>query len=142
MHFKDWQSVPSEYKKTVYPALFDYFNLNMYKDGDADQWAGIELRIIAECQSRYSSRKNKLHDHFKAVGGVKDVDRAKSCPPKNYDSRKWVDLIDILFTDLDYIRRSNANTENRKKQRYPSYHGSQSYAQRRYIEVRKTVSFT
>ncbi|KAF5782551.1 putative transposase, Ptta/En/Spm, plant [Helianthus annuus] len=85
--------------------------------------------------SRYSSRKNKLHVHFRAVGGDKDVDRAKSCPPKNYDSRKWVDLIDILFTDPDYIRRSNANTENRKKQRYPStYHGSQSYAQRRYIE--------
>ncbi|KAJ0502765.1 putative transposase, Ptta/En/Spm, plant [Helianthus annuus] len=106
----------------------------MYKDGDADQWAGIELGIIAECQSRYSSRKNKLHDHFQTVGGTKDVDRAKSCPPENYDSQKWVDLIDILFTDPAYIRRSNANKENRKKQRYPSYHGSQSYAQRRYIE--------
>ncbi|KAM0064597.1 hypothetical protein Hdeb2414_s0003g00104851 [Helianthus debilis subsp. tardiflorus] len=64
--------------------------------------------------SRYSTRKNKLHDHFRAVGGDKDVDRAKSCPPKNYDSRKWVDLIDILFTDPNYIRRSNANTEKSK----------------------------
>ncbi|KAJ0508864.1 hypothetical protein HanIR_Chr11g0522121 [Helianthus annuus] len=103
MHFTSWQSVPPEYKKSVYPVLFDYFNLNMYKDGDADQWAGIELGIIAECQSRYSSRKNKLHEHFQAVGGTKDVDRAKSCPPENYDSQKWVDLIDTLFTDPAYI---------------------------------------
>ncbi|KAF5824003.1 hypothetical protein HanRHA438_Chr01g0045321 [Helianthus annuus] len=56
----------------------------MYKDGDANQWAGIELGIIAECPSRYRSRKNRLKEHFLKYGGYDDVERAKSCCPKNY----------------------------------------------------------
>ncbi|KAL8249312.1 hypothetical protein R6Q59_006180 [Mikania micrantha] len=50
---------------------------------------------------------------------------------------EWVQLIDGLFTTSTYKNRSLKNTANRSKQLYGSYHGTQSYAQRRYDEVKE-----
>ncbi|KAD3336519.1 hypothetical protein E3N88_32038 [Mikania micrantha] len=50
---------------------------------------------------------------------------------------EWVQIIDGLFTTSTYKNRSLKNTANRSKQLYGSYHGTQSYAQRRYDEVKE-----
>ncbi|KAL8208061.1 hypothetical protein R6Q57_007473 [Mikania cordata] len=50
------------------------------------------------------------------------------------DPEEWVQIIDGLFTTSTYKNRSLKNTANRSKQLYGSYHGTQSYAQRRYDE--------
>ncbi|KAL8218519.1 hypothetical protein R6Q57_021892 [Mikania cordata] len=46
------------------------------------------------------------------------------------DPEEWVQDIDGLFTTSTYKNRSLNNTDNRSKQLYGSYHGTQSYAQR------------
>ncbi|KAL8205777.1 hypothetical protein R6Q57_009328 [Mikania cordata] len=53
------------------------------------------------------------------------------------DPEAWVRVIDGLFTTSTYNNRSLKNTTNRSKQLYGSYHGTQSYAQRRYDEVKE-----
>ncbi|KAL8216260.1 hypothetical protein R6Q57_023097 [Mikania cordata] len=50
------------------------------------------------------------------------------------DPKAWVQVIDGLFTTFTYKNRSLKNTSNRSKQLYGSFHGTQSYAQRRYDE--------
>ncbi|KAD7479222.1 hypothetical protein E3N88_02358 [Mikania micrantha] len=50
---------------------------------------------------------------------------------------EWVQIIDGIFTTSRYKNRSLKNTANRSKQLYGSYHGTQSYAQRRYDEVKE-----
>ncbi|KAL8232237.1 hypothetical protein R6Q57_002015 [Mikania cordata] len=50
---------------------------------------------------------------------------------------EWAQIIDGLFTTSTYKNRSLKNTANRSKQLYGSYHGTQSYAQRRYDEVKE-----
>lgn len=119
--------------------LQDYFDLKAYTKGDPIKWAGVQLGITAECKSRYSSRKNKFKDHFLKNGGYEDVETAKICHPKNYDSEKWVKLIDDLYMDPEYRKRCQANKNNRTKQKYPSFQGSQSFAQMNYKDVRKIV---
>ncbi|KAL8260947.1 hypothetical protein R6Q59_024996 [Mikania micrantha] len=50
------------------------------------------------------------------------------------DQEAWEQLIDELFLDPDFRKRSKKNKSNRSKQRYTSFHGSKSYAQRRHME--------
>ncbi|KAL8267741.1 hypothetical protein R6Q59_001539 [Mikania micrantha] len=50
------------------------------------------------------------------------------------DQEAWEQLIDELFLDPDFRKRSEKNKSNRSKQRYTSFHGSKSYAQRRHME--------
>ncbi|KAD7478319.1 hypothetical protein E3N88_01455 [Mikania micrantha] len=57
---------------------------------------------------------------------------------KGMNPDAWVRVIEELFTTPTYQKRSQANSANRSKQLYGSYHGTQSYAQRRYTEVLET----
>lgn len=122
--------------------LQDFFDLNKFKDDDPIRWSRIQLGINADCQRRYTSRKSKFKIHFEENGGYDDVETAKKCPPENYDVGKWVKLIDDLFMDPKYRLRCKANKNNRAKQRYPSFQGSQSFAQIQHISVRKIVNIT
>ncbi|KAL8232073.1 hypothetical protein R6Q57_001851 [Mikania cordata] len=56
---------------------------------------------------------------------------------KRFGSIYLTKVIDGLFTTSTYKNRSLKNTTNRSKQLYGSYHGTQSYAQRRYDEVKE-----
>ncbi|KAL8201360.1 hypothetical protein R6Q57_012699 [Mikania cordata] len=49
---------------------------------------------------------------------------------------EWVELIDKLYKSDAYMKRSEKNKANRSKQRYPTYHGSESYSQKRWTGVR------
>ncbi|KAL8225803.1 hypothetical protein R6Q57_018360 [Mikania cordata] len=91
----------------------------------------------SDCANRYKDRKTKLKKHLDKEGGYDNAARAKQSPPKGMDPEEWVQVIDGLFTTSTYKNRSLKNTANRSKQLYGSYHGTQSYAQRRYDEVKE-----
>ncbi|KAL8202013.1 hypothetical protein R6Q57_011160 [Mikania cordata] len=81
-------------------------------------------------------RKTKLKKHFDKQRGYDDTERAKARPPEGMDPDAWVRVIEELFTTTTYQKRSQANSENHSKQLYESYHRTQSYAQRRYTEIK------
>ncbi|KAD3336626.1 hypothetical protein R6Q59_028268 [Mikania micrantha] len=134
-HYRSWQEVPGDVKMSILTTLHNYFDLAQYHN--TEYWDGIKLGIQADCVNRYKDRKTKLKKHFDKVGGYDNTERAKQNPPKGMGPEEWVQLIDGLFTTSTYKNRSMKNTANRSKQLYGSYHGTQSYAQRRYDEVKE-----
>ncbi|KAD2804950.1 hypothetical protein E3N88_38327 [Mikania micrantha] len=130
-----WKYVSSAEKNALYEHLKNYFDLAHYHN--TEYWDGIKLGIQADCANRYKDRKTKLKKHFDKVGGYDNTERAKQNPPRGMGPEEWVQLIDGLFTTSTYKNRSMKNTANRSKQLYGSYHGTQSYAQRRYDEVKE-----
>ncbi|KAD5802462.1 hypothetical protein E3N88_13822 [Mikania micrantha] len=113
-----------------------YFDLQRYHN--TEYWEGIKQGIQSDCANRYKDRKTKLKKHFDKVGGYDNTERAKTKPPEGMNPDAWVRVIEELFTTPTYQKRSQANSTNRSKQLYGSYHGTQSYAQRRYTEVQET----
>ncbi|KAL8224414.1 hypothetical protein R6Q57_019889 [Mikania cordata] len=103
---------------SILTTLHHYFDLAQYHN--TEYWDGIKLGIQADYANRYKDRKTKLKKHFDKEGGYDNTARAKQNPPKGMDPEEWVQ-----------------NTANRSKQLYGSYHGTQSYAQRRYDEVKE-----
>ncbi|KAL8231822.1 hypothetical protein R6Q57_001600 [Mikania cordata] len=130
-HYQSWQEVPGDVKMSILTALHHYFDLAQYHN--TKYCDGIKLGIQADCANRYKYWKKKLKKHFDK-GGYDNTTRAKQNPPKGMDPEEWVHVIDGLFTTSTYKNRSLKNTTNRSKQLYRSYHGTQSYAQRRYDE--------
>ncbi|KAI3730858.1 hypothetical protein L1987_62037 [Smallanthus sonchifolius] len=131
-HYPNWAKVPIEKKRAIYPTLIDYFDLESWRN--TDKWQGVELGITAECQRSYKDHKNVLKGHFLENGGYDDVEAAMNNPPEDLDQESWQTLINELFLDASYKNRATKNKQNRSKQRYPSYHGSKSYVQRRHME--------
>ncbi|KAL8241772.1 hypothetical protein R6Q59_012074 [Mikania micrantha] len=119
-HYTSWQNVP------------EYFDLDSLRN--TDQWEGIRLGIHAECQRAYKDRKQEFKKHFDSVGGYEDVEKARTKPPEELDRHAWEQLINQLFLNPDFRKRSEKNKLNRSKQRYTSFHGSKSYAQRRHMD--------
>ncbi|KAD5317344.1 hypothetical protein E3N88_17290 [Mikania micrantha] len=134
-HYRSWQEVPGDVKMSILTTLHNYFDLAQYHN--TEYWDGIKLGIQADCANRYKDRKTKLKKHFDKEGGYENTERAKQNPPKGMGPEEWVQIIDGLFTTSTYKNRSLKNTTNRSKQLYGSYHGTQSYAQRRYDEVKE-----
>ncbi|KAI3711783.1 hypothetical protein L1987_70329 [Smallanthus sonchifolius] len=131
-YYPNWAKVPIEKKRAVYPTLIDYFDLDSWRN--TDKWRGVELGITAECQRAYKDHKRVLKVHFEENGGYNDVGAALNNPPEDVDQETWETLINELFLDASYKNRSTKNKQNRSQQRYPSYHGSKSYSQRRHME--------
>ncbi|KAI3826167.1 hypothetical protein L1987_00212 [Smallanthus sonchifolius] len=124
--------------------LLDYFDLDSWRN--TDKWRGVELGITAECQMAYKDHKRELKVHFEENGGYDDVKATMNNPPEDLDQETWETLINELFLYMSYKNSSENNKQNRSQQRYPSYHGSKSYAQRRHmvgriraIQARKRV---
>ncbi|KAL8229864.1 hypothetical protein R6Q57_014764 [Mikania cordata] len=134
-HCRSWQEVPGDVKMSILTTLHHYFDLHQYHN--TERWDGIKLGIQSDCGNRYKDLKTKLKKHFDKEGGYDNTARAKQNPPKGMDSEEWVQIIDGLFTTSTYKNRSLKNTTNRSKQLYGSYHGTQSYDQRRYDEVKE-----
>ncbi|KAD4384257.1 hypothetical protein E3N88_24425 [Mikania micrantha] len=135
-HYRSWQEVPGEIKMSILTTLHHYFDLQRYHN--TEYWEGIKQGIQSDCANRYKDRKTKLKKHFDKVGGYDNTERAKTKPPEGMNPVAWVRVIEELFTTPTYQKRSQANSANRSKQLYGSYHGTQSYAQRRYTEVQET----
>ncbi|KAI3712093.1 hypothetical protein L1987_70642 [Smallanthus sonchifolius] len=131
-YYPNWAKVPNEKKQAVYPTILEYFNLDAWRN--TEKWQGVQLGITAECQRAYKDRKGEMKVHFDENGGYDDVEAARSNPPQDVDQETWDILINQLFLSAGYKNRSEKNKQNRAKQRYPSFHGSKSYAQRRHME--------
>ncbi|KAK1407509.1 hypothetical protein QVD17_39125 [Tagetes erecta] len=84
-YYASWEKVPMHYKEDIYPVLFDYFDLDSWKD--KPEWIDIARGINAECQAKYSGRKSELKCHFDDVGGYDDVETALQCPPDGNDQK-------------------------------------------------------
>ncbi|KAL8214144.1 hypothetical protein R6Q57_003593 [Mikania cordata] len=131
-HYTSWQNVPGKFKKAIFPTLFEYFDLDSLIN--TDQWEGIRLGIHVECQRAYKDRKHEFKKHFDSVGGYEDIEKARTKTPEELDQQAWEQLINQLFLNQDFRKRSEKNKLNRSKQRYTSFHGSKSYAQRHHTE--------
>ncbi|KAL8259721.1 hypothetical protein R6Q59_027674 [Mikania micrantha] len=123
-HYRSWQEVPGEIKMSILTTLH--------------YWEGIKQGIQSDCANRYKDRKTKLKKHFDKVGGYDNTERANTKPLESMNPDAWVRVIEELFTTLTYQKWSQANSANCSKQLYESYHGTQSYAQRRYTKVQET----
>lgn len=91
------------------------------------------------CARRYADNKWKLHDYFKKQGGRNNVARARRNPPSRLTLETWNQLIDV-FLNQKWQDGSNKNSDNRKKQRFSSFHGTRSYINTRFKKV-NFVSF-
>ncbi|KAL8247629.1 hypothetical protein R6Q59_008845, partial [Mikania micrantha] len=109
-HYRNWQEVPGDVKMSILTTLHNYFDMAQYHN--TEYWDGIKLGIQADCANRYKDRKTKLMTTQKE--------------PSRIFLRAWAQKSGSL-----------KNTANRSKQLYGSYHGTQSYAQRRYDEVKE-----
>ncbi|KAL8205397.1 hypothetical protein R6Q57_008948 [Mikania cordata] len=98
-------------------------------------WEGGKLGINAECARSYKDRKQKEKKHFLANGGYENIEKEKNSPPEYMNQSEWVQLIDKLFKYDAYMKRYEKNNANKAKQRYPSYHGSESYSQKQWTEM-------
>ncbi|KAL8226107.1 hypothetical protein R6Q57_018664 [Mikania cordata] len=78
-----------------------------------------------------------MKKHFDKEGGYDNTERGKQNTPKGMDLEAWVQVIDGFFTTSTYKNRSLKNITNKSKQLYGSYHGTQSYAPRRYDDVKE-----
>lgn len=108
--------------------------MNRYRNGP--DWPFILAGIERFCKDRYRNRKNKNKTHFLNQGGYDDVERAKQHPPTNVNSDNWKKTVDH-FLDPKYMNRSQTNVGNRACVKYPSLHGSISFA----ASLHKKVSF-
>ncbi|KAL8231424.1 hypothetical protein R6Q57_001202 [Mikania cordata] len=127
--------VPGDVKMSILTTLLHYFDMKQYHN--TEYWDGIKLGIQTDCANRYKDWKTKIKKHFDKEGGYDNTEGAKHNPPKGMESEAWAQVIDGLFTTSTYKNRSLKNTANISKQLYGSYHGTQSYAQRRYDKVKE-----
>ncbi|KAL8217865.1 hypothetical protein R6Q57_021238 [Mikania cordata] len=150
-YYASWQDVPNEYKQAIYPTLFVTIHCNFYLYlnfitfkilsitfvlheffdlqalQDEGLWEGVKLGINAESARSYKDRKQKEKKHFLANGVYENIEKAKNSLLEYMNQSEWVELIDNLFKYDAYMKRFEKNKANRSKQRYPSYHGSESY---------------
>ncbi|KAD5960187.1 hypothetical protein E3N88_11659 [Mikania micrantha] len=124
------------------PQVDDFSSLLSIPTDMSSVKEGIRLGIHAECQRAYKDRKQEFKKYFDKVGGYGDIVKAKGKPPEHMDQEAWEQLIDELFLDPDFRKRSEKNKSNRSKQRYTSFHGSKSYAQRRHMEALVALKFS
>ncbi|KAL8268812.1 hypothetical protein R6Q59_002610 [Mikania micrantha] len=59
-------------------------------------------------------------------------------PPDTQTQEAWEKIIDELFINVDFRKRSVKNASNRSKQLYATASGSRSYAQMRHDDMRET----
>ncbi|MFS8022550.1 hypothetical protein Hanom_Chr16g01440851 [Helianthus anomalus] len=113
--------------------LQNYFNLDRFKG--TEEKDGIKLGIREECANAYMNRKRRCKAHFERTGGYEDIARARTRPPEGLSPEAWEILINDLYLDPKYKDYCLKNKVNRAKQPFKSSHGSQSYAQKRHLNV-------
>ncbi|MFS8009576.1 hypothetical protein Hanom_Chr14g01286591 [Helianthus anomalus] len=76
--------------------------------------------------------------HNFIIGGYKDVEIAKNnnSDDFSFELERWIEIIDQLYQDPGYKNQcEKTNKQNRSKRHYTSYHGTQSYAQKRHMRL-------
>ncbi|KAL8245511.1 hypothetical protein R6Q59_011769 [Mikania micrantha] len=133
-HYPSWDRVPEHDKLGIYRTLHHYFDLQSWLG--TPNWDGIRAGINEDCARRYRDRKNELKRHFDNYGGYDNVENAKNHPPDTQTQESWEKIIDELFLNADFMKRSVKNASNRSKQLYATAGGSRSYAQMRHEDER------
>jgi len=103
-------------------------------DTNVPEWPQILAGIERDCQDRFKDRKSRLKTHFENVGGYDNVANARRNPPRHVDLENWNKTVN-LFLDSKFRKRSKINSANRGHAKYPSLHGSSSYAASQYKKV-------
>ncbi|KAJ9542876.1 hypothetical protein OSB04_029382 [Centaurea solstitialis] len=112
---------------SIFPYFFCSFISNSIVFGMG--LIGHLLLLVLSVSARIGieTEKNKNKTHFLKHGGYDDVERAKQHPPTNVNSDNWKKTVDH-FLDPKYMNRSETNVGNRACVKYPSLHGSISFA--------------
>ncbi|KAK9049136.1 hypothetical protein SSX86_031897 [Deinandra increscens subsp. villosa] len=121
--YESWQNVPEPHKLQIYTGLFDMFDIASWQKAPGTHWPRVQASIDTICSNRYRDKKYKLKLHYENAGGSKEGSKAYDSCPKGYDETKWRSLIDNLFKDEKYVKRSSVNKANRAKQLFPSLQG-------------------
>ena len=88
----------------------------------------IRLGLDRMCAERYSDRKCAFKNKwFIEREGFDHPQEIRQFPPPNMEIEELNKNVDFILNESN-IERSNANKVNRRKQKYPSLHGSRSYA--------------
>ncbi|KAK9071751.1 hypothetical protein SSX86_008180 [Deinandra increscens subsp. villosa] len=140
--YESWQNVPEPHKLQIYTGLFDMFDIASWQKAPGTHWPRVQASIDTVCSNRYRDKKYKLKLHYENAGGSKEGSKAYDSCPKGYDETKWRSLIDNLFKDEKYVKRSSVNKANRAKQLFPSLQGSKSISSQRYDQIQKTGKFS
>ncbi|PON91089.1 hypothetical protein TorRG33x02_131200, partial [Trema orientale] len=81
--------------------------------------------IDQQMQRAWRGHKYKLHSHFKDIGGIQDLTKAKSQCPNDVTQDDWVFLCD-RWSDPTFVDQAKKNADNRAKRKWNSRNGSMS----------------
>ena len=83
------------------------------------------------CAERYRDAKYKFkREWFSGRGGVKNHTQIRQHPPPGMTIDDWNMLVDYYMRE-QHQHRSQANSDNRRRQPYPSLHGTKAYVEMR-----------
>ena len=88
----------------------------------------IRQGVTTLCAERYRDRKlRNKNKWFKDREGYEHPREIREFPPPNESYDEWNMYVDFILDDNNK-RRSTANSQNISNQKYPSVHGTRSYA--------------
>ncbi|KAL5551615.1 hypothetical protein UlMin_001791 [Ulmus minor] len=122
-YYTDWDEVPAHFKEQLWNAVQSYFD--MQRDYSEAQLGVLRMSIDRTAKDRYRDYKYKVHCHFKKEGA--------EIPFKQMSDEDWAKCIQ-LFSSEKFRERSEKNKANREKSRYPSLHGTRTYAAARHAK--------
>ncbi|KAL5544807.1 hypothetical protein UlMin_008591 [Ulmus minor] len=109
-YYTDWDEVPVHFKEQLWNAI---------------QLGVLRLSIDRTAKDRYHNYKYKVHCHYKREGA--------KIPFKHMSDKDWAKCVE-LFSSEKFRERSEKNKANREKSRYPSLHGTRTYAAARHAK--------
>ncbi|GMN34256.1 hypothetical protein TIFTF001_042018 [Ficus carica] len=128
---KGWSKVDDVDKEIIYTRIKGKFNLNL---SDPDL-----MKIIdSHCSNRYKNYRSSMHGYYKDM--VKNGEDPRAHPPSNMRSTEdWEWLCDNIFSNPQWLNRSNASVRNRGKLPHVHRGGSKSFIAHRTQEVIREV---
>ncbi|KAL5570056.1 hypothetical protein UlMin_026631 [Ulmus minor] len=122
-YYSNWDEVPVHFKEQLWNAIQCYFD--MQRDYSEAQLRVLRLSIDRTAKDRYHDYKYKVHCHYKMEGA--------EIPFKEMSVEDWAKCVE-LFSSKKFKDRSEKNKANREKSRYPSLHGTRTYAAARHAK--------
>ncbi|KAL5569268.1 hypothetical protein UlMin_025843 [Ulmus minor] len=122
-YYSNWDEVPVDFKEQLWNAIQCYFD--MRRDYSEAQLGVLRLSIDRTAKDRYRDYKYKVHCHYKREGA--------EIPFKEMSDEDWAKCVE-LFSSEKFQERSEKNKANREKSRYPSLHGTRTYAAARHAK--------
>lgn len=138
-YYATWEDVPQEAKCHIWPEIETYFDMRTHLDGPHSEFITKGVNKLAReryCDHKYTFKR----DNFINREGEEHPEEIREYPPENMTSEDWNTYIDFI-TSTEFKKRSGVNTQNKAKQKYPSLHGTKSYAAYRYDHFLKKKAY-